>query len=322
MTAHYEIDELDRQGVVVCPTAQEARALARVSDRLGVEWRPDGSARVFSRGQVGSVSLSSSTVVRRRQQTKLATRERPHASDGDGQVAHVTYLRRLSVTTKVPIANVLRLVSLAYQTLPIRGPVGHALLESESSSLDWLALLVVTEIEALVGQGVRRDYVLDDDELPYIRGRLRFDRSSVAVRPGLVPCEFVDLLVDVAENRVLKASLTLLMTQRLLPSLQGRVEQLLRTLGSVTLVRPSERLLDSCHLTRLNHHYRPALELCRLLMHQAGILLEPGGTAAPAYFFPMELVFQESVTTFLRKRLPTVRRQSSQMLDPARSPSR
>ena len=59
----------------------------------------------------------------------------------------------------------------------------------------------------------------------------------------------------------------------------------------------------------MNRHYRPALELCRLLFDQAGASLDVGRVAAPAYFFPMETVFQEAVTTLLRKRLPAVSRQ-------------
>jgi 5-methylcytosine-specific restriction enzyme subunit McrC len=284
MTVHHEIGELDRQGVMLRPTRREARALVRTIDRLGVDWRPDGSVRVFSKGQVGSVALSPDTVI--------------------------------TVTTKVPVANVLGLVSLAYRTVPIAGPVGYALLDANPSAFDWLAFLFVAEVEALLSQGRRCDYVLAEDELPYIRGRLRFGRSAVAARPGLVPCEFTDLVADVVENRILRATLELLMTQRLLPSLQRRVEQLAPALAGVTLVRPTARLLASCRYTRLNQHYRPALELGGLLIRQAGVELTPGDTAAPAYFFPMERVFQEAVTTFLGRRLPGVHRQLSRSHSP------
>jgi 5-methylcytosine-specific restriction enzyme subunit McrC len=280
----HPIGELDRVGVILTSlTPGERRSLRRAADRLGVEWRVDGSARVFSRGYVGTIALSPDTI--------------------------------LAITTKVPIANVLALASLAYQTLPIPSSVGDARLDL-AEPIDWLAILLVTELEALVTNRLRQDYVLVEDDLPYVRGRLRFDARPPWARPGLSSCEFSDFLPDTPENRVLKATLELLATQRLVPKLRLRVQALLRSLGGVALVRASERLLGSCRITRLNQHYRSALELCRLLLEQSGLNLNVGLVSAPAYFFPMELVFQEAVTCLLRNRFPKVSRQSGRSFKP------
>jgi 5-methylcytosine-specific restriction enzyme subunit McrC len=97
----------------------------------------------------------------------------------------------------------------------------------------------------------------------------------------------------------------------LLPGLQRRTEQLLQNLRGVTLTRPTRQLLDACRITRLNRHYQPSLQLCRLVVDQAGIALDAGETTAPAFFFPMQDVFQEAVTSLLRDRLPAVTRQAS-----------
>lgn len=284
MTQRHEVGELDRVGVVLSLTPSERRALGRVADRLGVEWQADGSARVYSRGYVGIIALSSDTIV--------------------------------SVTPKVPIANILALASLGYRTVPIPAPVGEALLDSEEPVVDWLAVLLLTEIQALLTNGFRQGYVLVEDGLPYVRGRLRFDAAPLWGRPGLVPCEFADFLPDIPENRVLRATLEVLTTRRLLPGLRARVEQLLRSFQGVAFVRPTLGLLSACRINRLNQHYGPALELCRLFLAQSGLDLDVGSVAAPAYFFPMELVFQEAVTSLLRSRLPKVSRQSSRSHQP------
>jgi 5-methylcytosine-specific restriction enzyme subunit McrC len=277
MTAVYDLGELDRTGVVLHPTLAERRALSRLEGRLGVEWRGDGSARIYPRGHVGIATLSPETTIR--------------------------------VTTKVPVANVLALASLAYHTLPVPISLGDALLEPVSDVVDWLAVLLIAEIEALLAHGLRQDYVVVQDELPYVRGRLRFEATAISANRALVACEFADFLPDIAENRILRAGLELLATQRLLPGLRARVDQLLAGFQRVAFIRPFAGQLPSWHITRLNWHYEPALELCRLLFDQAGASLEVGSLAAPAYFFPMETVFQEAVTTFLRKRLPAVSRQ-------------
>ena len=107
----------------------------------------------------------------------------------------------MSVTPKVPIVNILALASLAYRTLPIPAAAGDALLDSEEPVVDWLAVLLVTEIQALLTNGLRQGYVVVRDELPYVRGRLRFDAPPWA-RPGLTSCEFADFLPDIPENRL------------------------------------------------------------------------------------------------------------------------
>src|SRR5206468_2249606 len=69
-------------------------------------------------------------------------------------------------------------------------------------------------------------------------------------------------------------------------------------------------LLDACRLTRLNQHYRPTLQLCQMFLDGLGPLLEPGAVRAPAFFFPMELLFQEAVGSIVQSGLPAVSRQS------------
>jgi len=276
MSVLHELGELDRSGVVLSPTRTERRALARLEGRLGVDWRPDGSARVYPRGHVGTAVLSPNTTVR--------------------------------VTTKVPVANILALASLAYHTLPIPPSLGDALLEPVSDTIDWLAVLIVAETEALLAYGLRQDYVVVQDELPYVKGRLRFEATTISAKRALVACEFADFLPDIPENRILRAALERLGTQRLLPGLRARVEQLLAGFQRVAFIRLTVGQLPSFRITRLNRYYQPALELCRLLFDQGGASTDVGPLSAPAYFFPMEMVFQEAVTTLLRKRLPAVSR--------------
>jgi len=279
-----ELEELDRQGEVLDLDVKERRALARVADRVGVEWRPDGSVRVFASDHVGSVMLSDRITVR--------------------------------IKTKVPIANVLRLVSLAYRTLAIPPSVGQSLFSTEWEDLDWLALLVITEAEVLLTRGLRQGYVVVEESLPYVRGRLRFDVAASLTQPGLVRCEFADLLPDTPENRVVRATLEALAARRLLPGVRARAEQILPVLGGVSFARPDRRLLDACRITRLNQHYRPVLELCRLVLEHVGIDNEPGQTRAPTFFFPMAQVFEAGIANYLRDRLQGVRAQVSKTYQP------
>lgn len=266
-----EIGELDRIGNVLALDRAERSVLNRAGGRLGVEWRLDGGARVYSSGWVGLLRLSDRTSIR--------------------------------VTTKVPLANILTLASLAYRILRIPPAFGSADLLTHDSITDWFAVLITTEVRALLRNRLRQDYVVVEDALPYVRGRILFEGTSSWSRPGMTSCEFADFLPDIPENRIIRSTLEVLATHRLLPGLEIEVKQLLRSFHMVSYMQPSRQLLASYSMTRLTHHYEPALQLCRLFLEQSGVELEPGKTRAPAFFFPMEYVFQEGITALLRERL-------------------
>ena len=82
--ATVEIDELDHRGKEIELTPAEHRVLVGLTDKIGVEWLMGDQARVYSKGLIGSVSLSNETTVR--------------------------------ITTKVPVGNLLLLAGLAFQT--------------------------------------------------------------------------------------------------------------------------------------------------------------------------------------------------------------
>jgi 5-methylcytosine-specific restriction enzyme subunit McrC len=149
-----------------------------------------------------------------------------------------------------------------------------------------------------------------DEDLPYVRGRIRFDGAPSWAHPELTACEFADFLPNIPENQLLRATLEVLLIRRLLPGLRVRAEHLMQSFGGVASVRPSQRLLDASRITRLNQHYRPAVELCRLYLEGLGLELDSGNVSAPAFFFPMADVFQEAITSMLRSNLSAVSRQS------------
>ena len=101
----------------------------------------------------------------------------------------------------------------------------------------------------------------------------------------------------------------LLSTQRLLPGLRRRAQRILQSFQSVSFVRPTLSLVRASRITRLNQTYRPALELCRLLLAEVGVTSDVGPIPAPSFFFPMAMVFQEGITELLRRMFSDVSRQ-------------
>jgi 5-methylcytosine-specific restriction enzyme subunit McrC len=263
---------------------EERRALGLVGRRLRVDWIGPDRARIAPAGYVGSVRLSRGLTI--------------------------------NVTTKLPVSNILGLASLAYRRLPLPAHAGETELR-EADPLDWLAFLIVVEVEALLARGMRQGYVNVQDELPYVRGRIRFGASARPwSHPHLAACEFTDFLPDTPENRVLRMTLEALGRSRLLPGVRARVLGATGWLAGVTPLPISAQLAAEIRLTRLNAHYRPALELCRLYLEGRAVEQPTGEVPAPAFLFPMEQVFEAAVANYLAMRRSDLKIQAERSLKP------
>lgn len=257
----------------------ERRALARFDRQLTTSYDADGSAIIGpSQGFVGSASLSDRTLV--------------------------------VVQPKVPIRNLVDLIALAVRTEPVPPSLGDTLLE-KSDPTDWLAVLLIAEVERLASRGLRRGYVEVSDQLPYVKGRIRFDRLAALSNPSMLLCEFADFIQDTAENRILRGTLEVVALSKLQPLLKARVLQLLDAFDQVIVIRPSLAMFDRLHISALNRHYEPALRICRLFLETAGVETDPGDVGAPAFFLPMERIFQEAVANYLSTQLVGLRAQPS-----------
>lgn len=265
------------EGVAFTPSPEERRALAKVGGHTTQEWREDGSVLVGPRrGFVGSARLSADTM--------------------------------LVVKPKVPIRKLLDLAALAYRAHRLPREVSETSLE-ESTASDWIGLLLAAEIESLLNLGLRRGYVERREPIAFVRGRIDFQGSlKKGAASTLVPCEFEDFAMDVPENRLLLGTLVLMSKRRLHREVRSRVEWLMQALD-VEVVEPSGAAFEALALTRLNRHYAPALRLARLFVTGSGVDRATGDVDVPAFFLPMEEVFELAVANACADRLPGVRPQ-------------
>lgn len=261
-------------GETVDLTPAEAATLRRFEDALDVEWLGPYKARVGPRdGVVGIVSLSSDLTV--------------------------------VVRPQWPVRSLVELAAyaLGFETSPDLFREATEL--AAEGPQDWLALFLALEVERLLAQGLRQGYREVDDEIPYVRGRINFGRLALRGEPpGLVPCRFSDFVLDTEENRILHGTLEFVDSGPLCPAVRCLVGRALAAFRQVTLVFPTLHMFSRVRLDRLNALYRPALELCRLILECAGIELEPGTVWGSAFFFPVSKLFERAVKRSLREAFP------------------
>lgn len=261
-------------GQTVSLTSVEAATLRRVKDALRVEWLSPQEARVGpKRGMVGIVSLS----------PDLAVVVRP----------------------RWPVRSLIELAAYALGLDVAPDLFRETAAIAQAGPQDWIALFLSLEVERLLAQGLRQGYREVDDEIPYVRGRIDFARLALrGEKPGLVPCRFSDFVLDTEENRILRGTLELLAAGPLSTPSRRWVCRSLAAFRQVSLVFPTPATFARIRLDRLNVHYRPALELCRLVVECMGVELSPGGVTGSSFFFPLNTLFERALQRALQEVFP------------------
>ncbi|MEW5987845.1 MAG: restriction endonuclease [Chloroflexota bacterium] len=229
-------------------------------------------------------------------------------------VIPLTSERRLVLQPKVPLRNLLRMLEYAYQLQSFR------LLEELVETQSWpgfyerLALALAGRVLQRARQGFYRGYLIRQEALPAMRGRL--DGGQLARRPWAVelPCRYQEQTVDLLDNHILAWTLwriahSGLLSERGLPVIRQACQSLrgLVTLTPVTAQACAGRLYH-----RLNEDYRPLHALCRLFLEHTGPDTQVGDHLALPFLVNMERLFELFVAEWLSSHLPAAWRLQSQ----------
>ena len=210
----------------------------------------------------------------------------------------------LEIRPKLPVGQLLFLVAYAldprrWSDVPLDFAPHTPLLEAVVPA--YLAL-----VRRAVGRGLLHAYRPQEDALPVLRGRLRLD-AQIGRRWGQAPpveVAFDDFTADNAENRLLKAALRRLHRLPLLPPASAAaVRAALHPFEGVADLAVPSASLPRVRYTRLNAHYRPALELARRLLGGTAFDLGAGDVPGTAFLVDMNVVFEDFVVAALRRAL-------------------
>ena len=155
-------------------------------------------------------------------------------------------------------------------------------------------------------RGVLQSYRSYEDDLLTVRGRIDIQRQ-VARRFGRVPpiaVRFDEFTEDIEENRILRAALVALgrlpLRREKSRATLARFNALLENVSLVPYARKGTPVIG---WTRLNQHYRPAIELARLILDSTAFDQGSGNVGAITFLVDMNRLFEDFVVTGLREDL-------------------
>ena len=209
------------------------------------------------------------------------------------------------VRPKIPIDRVMFMISYALDIGVWRQE--DAPLVSEPDLLEALIPAFVHHTQRAIRRGLLQGYRHEEDALQTVRGRIRFG-DQIRRRfdiPLPIEVSFDEFTEDIEENRLLRTALHILgrMPVRW-PHARQSVRALRPAFASVGLGSYRRGDVPEIAYTRLNEHYRPAVELARLIIESSSLELRHGEVASTAFMIDMNKVFERFLRAALRKALP------------------
>jgi 5-methylcytosine-specific restriction enzyme subunit McrC len=220
---------------------------------------------------------------------------------------------------KIPILNLYYLVSYASGILSPdtrRIPVG----EDDGYDLsDLYARLLIDGVDALLRRGLHRQYVGMEEEIPGIRGQLRFADSirRDSFRHGRAVCSFDELDADILPNRILKAAMRRVLASRTLDrKLANDLRKTLLRMHGVRDVPLTAAAFRTLVVHRNMARYRFLLFVSGLVLEHS-VVNEEGGTATFLDLVrdkaAMNRLFEAFVRNFYAREVPGFRAGRTQL---------
>lgn len=276
--------EWDTKDIAYGPPSRADRNLATsLSDdgearRLALDWMYDGQLRIRSKSWVGVVRLEQAEI---RIHPKLAGED----------------------------AGLLHMLDYASGVGALRRLHGlRPLATGGRNILDLICLLLVEEAEGVIRAGVLSDYVVREEALATLRGRLLIEQQVAQHYGEVTPleCRHDEWEADIVENRLVAAGLAA--ARRLCRDrpLRSRVARTAAAFEEVCVPDPAEdivRLGRDIPYQRRNSHYQAAHQWSLLLLENQGVthLYAPGNASCFAFLFDMNALFERFVARVLEE---------------------
>ena len=179
-------------------------------------------------------------------------------------------------------------------------------LREEKALPDALALALSVTARRAFGRGLLHGYLVKEEALHTVRGRIRFN-DQIRRRFGIplpVEVRYDEFTDDIKENRLVKAAVARLGGLRL-RSQKARtgLGWAWAMLDNVSLVEFPLKDVPQVEFDRLNEHYRSVVALARLILRHGAFESGRGEVRAQGFLMNMNVVFQEFVTVALREAL-------------------
>ena len=212
------------------------------------------------------------------------------------------------VRPKIPVGRVMFLMT--YAMTPRHWREESIDLAPDADVLEAVALAFSRRTQRAIHRGLLRGYRREEDALNTVRGQIRFT-DQIGRRYGLpLPIEVVydEYTEDIEHNRLLKTAIHRLSHAHIRSmAIRQELRRLRSAFDMVQLGSYRRGALPAIRYTRLDEHYRPAVELARLIIDNSSLELFGGRVSGASFLIDMNVVFEQFLYVALGEALNLTR---------------
>jgi len=211
----------------------------------------------------------------------------------------------IQLQPKVDLDNIFRMLEYAYDLESFKFYEGLTHCSSLDEFYDRLAKILARRILDRARKGFYRSYVIEQEQLPYIRGRI--DLQHMIHRPNNIrfQCQYEDHTADIEENQILAWTLQQITKSGMCqPQTLPLIRQAYRTLKTTVIIKPFRpRDCLGRLYNRLNDDYQPLHALCRFFLEHSGPSHKIGDRTMLPFLVNMERLYELFVARWLKMHL-------------------
>lgn len=246
-------------------------------------FRKNGKRLIRVKNYVGVIETRSGLVIEILPKTFLGNEK------SDASESRIILLKLLKTLKNSPFIN-----------------IGSAHLE-EREGLPLLEVFIkayLDELGSLMSKGLRGGYVTHEDEVNFLKGKLlvRQTLKKNQTNQAIFYCEFDDFNLDIAPNRLIKATLKLLVK---ITKSSFNKKKALKELQGLEIVKASiaiNRDLMYCDSNqKLLTDYGNLISWSEIFLRNKSFMSFHGNTVNQAILFPMEKLFENYIASLVKK---------------------
>lgn len=169
--------------------------------------------------------------------------------------------------TRVPVENIYYLLSYAWNKLEEAQRVSVNQCEKDDC-VSFFARVLSGGVRQLIRQGLDRGYVLQNDTLSRIRGKIDFPQSlcPIFMRIPQLVCEYDEFDYNILHNQILKTTIrNLIGCANIEESMQDELRSLYRRMDGILEIPLTKRHFGLVKLHRNNLFYAFLMQVCELI---------------------------------------------------------
>jgi 5-methylcytosine-specific restriction enzyme subunit McrC len=208
----------------------------------------------------------------------------------------------------IPIKNLYYLLSYAWNKLEL----GNKMKLNEDdfkSSTNLFARVFDNILGILIKRGLDKNYIEKNEKIRGIKGKIDFNRTikSLSHLDRKFYCEFDEFSANIIPNKIIKATLKLLISSKIDRELKKSLKRKILSLSEVNDIELTNIHFRKTVIDRNNSYYQFIIQICKLIFDSTTLDEETGNKVFKEFFGTdkqFAALFESFVLNFYKKHLP------------------